>query len=159
MCPNTSSYHPDNIGGVDNRKTRWCVWKFGKVEFLQFYQPVVGWVASGGGGQRRVTPEVPTLYPGISLVHSRPILGCDWPIWGPGDHPWPRAAQSPGTHLAHEALLDTRTCSTKYCPWSTGSPARIINHIIQRNETCALDVSTGACKSMSLIHFTLGNGQ
>ena len=133
----------------------------GKLSFTILPAVAVRWVASGGGGQWRVTPAVPRLGPAFWLAHACPILASDWPSEWPGDHPWPRSSPVSGhspCSEAHEAPPDTalhiaRTCSTKYCPWSTGSLARIINHIIQRNETCAFGVSTGACQSMSLVQF------
>ena len=154
---------PIILGGETTEKPDggWCleIWESWVLQFYQRWQ----WdewllvvVVSGAWHQR-----CPDSNLGFSLAHACPILASDWPSEWPGDHPWPRSSPVSGhspCSEAHEAPPDTalhiaRTCSTKYCPWSTGSLAGIINHIIPRNETCAFGVSTGACQSMSLVYF------
>ena len=162
-CVPITTLITDNIGGETTEKPDggWCleIWESWVLQFYQRWQ----WdewllvvVVSGAWHQR-----CPDSNLGFSLANACPILASDWPSEWPGDHPWPRSSPVSGhspCSEAHEAPPDTalhiaRTCSTKYCPWSTGSLAGIINHIIQRNETCAFGVSTGACQSMSLVYF------
>ena len=169
MCLSQPRAITDNIGGRQQKNQLMMFGNLGKLSFT-----ILPAVSEMSGfwwwwSVARDTSGTQTPDPGLWLVNSCPILASDWLAQWPGDHPWPRAAQSPGTHLACEHMRPSRHRVTHHSQnmlhqvlsMVTESLARIINHIIQRN-LCALDVSTGACQNVSLIHMydpycTVGN--